>query len=225
MNSALIQLVAANVTFVGTHFAMSHPLRASLVKALGERGFQAVYSLVSLAAFAWVALAFRAAPPADLPSNGEAGWIIATLLMIPALVLFAGSFAGNPALPAPGADKLARQDPRGVFTVTRHPMMWAFGLWALAHIILFWSTRTLITASAMGFLALIGAHLQDRKKEALMGEAWADWEAKTSYWPRFGRLFAVGWLWWAIGIALWLLLSWLHRIVAGIDAGVMLWLG
>jgi len=83
----------------------------------------------------------------------------------------------------------------------------------------------MITASAMGFLALVGAHLQDRKKEALLGDAWRSWEANTSYWPRFGKLFAVGWKPWLIGIVLWLLFSWLHRPIGGIDAGALRWLG
>ncbi|HSJ79096.1 MAG TPA: NnrU family protein, partial [Erythrobacter sp.] len=84
MNETLWILVAANVAFVGTHFAMSHPLRAPMVKALGAGGFQAAYTLVSLATLAWVYFAFKAAPPADLPGSGEIGWIIATLLTLPA---------------------------------------------------------------------------------------------------------------------------------------------
>src|SRR3546814_2691314 len=105
MIEPLAELVAANLSFVGLHFAMSHPLRAPMAQALGERGFQALYSLVSLTAFAWVILAYQAAPSADLAGSGEAGWIVATIVMLPALVLLAGSFAGNPALPMPGADR------------------------------------------------------------------------------------------------------------------------
>ena len=225
MSYALAELIAANVTFVGMHFAMSHPLRAPLVRIVGEKLFPALYSLVSFATLAWVYFAFKAAPAADLGGSGEIGWIIATVLMLIAMVLFAGSFAGNPALPAPGAEKLAASEPRGVFKVTRHPMMWSFGLWALSHIVLFWSTRTMITAVAMGFLALVGAHMQDRKKEALMGEAWQTWESRTSYWPRWGKLLSVGWLWWAIGIAVWLLFSYAHIHAGGIPAGVWRWIG
>src|SRR3546814_5449002 len=99
MIEPLAELVAANLSFVGLHFALSHPLRAPLLRGLGERGFQGFYSLVSLAAFAWVVLAYRAAPTVDLAGSGETGWILATVLMVPALVLLAGSFAGNPALP------------------------------------------------------------------------------------------------------------------------------
>jgi uncharacterized membrane protein len=225
MNEALSGLIAANVAFVGSHFAMSHPLRAPMVKAMGAGGFQIAYTLVSVATLAWVYFAFKAAPPADLPGSGTIGWFIATALTIPAMILLAGSLIGNPALPTPMAEAQARATPRGVFTVTRHPMMWGIGLWALSHIVLWWSIRTLIVALAMGILALVGARMQDAKKEVLMGDAWAEWESKTSYWPRWSKLLLVGPVPLGVGLALFLGFSWLHLWLAGIPAGVWKWLG
>ncbi len=223
MDGTIIELIAANVAFVGSHFAMSHPLRATMSGMLGEQGFQIAYSLVSLATFVWIYFAFKAAPPADLSGSGEIGWIIATILTLPAMVLFAGSLMGNPALPTPMAEKQARAEPKGVFTITRHPMMWSFALWALSHIVLFWSLRTMITALAMGVLALVGAHMQDRKKQVLMGEAWAEWESKTSYWPRLGGFAKAGPLPWALGLIAFVFFSWLHWPLGGIRAGIWMW--
>ncbi|MEM8726417.1 MAG: NnrU family protein [Pseudomonadota bacterium] len=223
MEGVLINLAAANAAFVGTHFVMSHPLRAPMVKVLGALGFQIAYSLVSIATLAWVYFAFKAAPPADLGGSGEIGWIASTIITLPAMVLFAGSLMGNPALPTPQAEEQARAEPGGVFKVTRHPMMWGFALWALSHIVLFWSTRTMITAFAIAVLALVGARFQDSKKEVLMGEAWAVWESRTSYWPRWGALFAAGAVPWALGIAFFALFSWLHLPLGGIPAGIWRW--
>lgn len=224
MGGALLNLIAANAAFVGTHFAMSHPLRGLMVGMLGEGGFRIVYSLVSAATLAWVYFAFTAAPGADLPGSGDIGWIIATALTLPAMILLAGSLVGNPALPTPMAEAQARAEPRGVFTITRHPMMWGFGLWALSHIILWWSWRSVITAFAIGLLALVGAALQDRKKERLMGDAWLQWEQGTSYWPRLAGFAHAGALAWLGGIALFFALSWLHIRAGGIAAGVWRWL-
>ncbi len=223
MNSALVELIAANIAFVGTHFALSHPLRGPLVNVLGERGFQLLYVVVSFATLFWVVAAYGDAPAADLPGSGVVGWIIATLLTIPALVLLMGSFMRNPALPMPGAADQARKQPRGVFIVTRHPMMWSIGLWAASHLILWWNWRSVITALAMSVLALVGAHLQDRKKRALMGEAWGEWEGHTSYWPRWGKLFSVGLLWWALGLMTWVLLTYVHMVYGGVPAGIWRW--
>lgn len=224
MDESLYPLIAANVGFVGTHFLMSHPLRASMVKVLGDTGQQIAYSVISLAFFIWIYFAFTAAPSADLPGSGAVGWIIATLLTLPAMILFAGSFAGNPALGLPGSDEMARAAPKGVFNITRHPMMWGFALWALSHLVLFWSLRTMITAFAMGFLALVGAHMQDRKKEVLMGDAWATWESQTSFWPRLSGFAKAGAVPWIAGIALFAALSWAHIPIGGIAAGIWRWI-
>ena len=221
----LLSLTAASVTLVGTHLALSHPLRTPLVRALGERGFLLLYSLVALFALWWMARAFRAAPLGDLgAASGTVGWVIASLLTIPALVLFLGSLRGNPALPQPGAARLAAAEPRGVFRITRHPMMWSFALWALAHLALLWSWRTTIVAIAALVLALVGAAGQDRKKRRLMGVGWTAWEAKTSYWPRWKRLPGAGWQLWLLGLAAWLAITWAHRPIGGIPAGLWRWL-
>ena len=223
MDDTLVQLIAANIAFVGTHFAMSHPLRAPLVGMLKEGGFSALYSLVSAATLFWIYIAYKAAPAADLAGSGEIGWIIATALTLPALVLLAGSFAGNPALAMPGAEDRARAEPKGVFKVTRHPMMWGFAIWALSHIILWHNMRSVITALAMGVLALVGAKLQDRKKAALMGESWVEWSSRTSYWPNLGKMLSVGIGYWAVGLAAWLAISWAHLPLGGIPAGIWRW--
>lgn len=226
--SPLATLIAANVAFVGSHFAMSHPLRAAMLRLLGERGFPGVYSLVSLALVWWVSEAFKAAGAGGiLLWNGAATgpWLVASLLTILAMVLLIGSLKGNPALSGAEAHALERAEASGALAVTRHPMMWAFALWAIAHIIAWPSPRTLVTALAMGTLALLGAHMQDRKKERLLGAAWAQWEARTSYWPRPGRLPCIAWPVWIAGLIAWLAATWLHLWIAGIPAGSWRWMG
>lgn len=223
MEEVPVELIAASVAFVGTHFAMSHPLRAPMVKVLSAGGFMIAYSLVSAATMAWMYFAFVGSP-AGAPLWGEFGdavWIAASVITLLAMVLFAGSLIGNPALPAPGAEKAALREPGGVFKVTRHPMMWGFALWAISHLIAAPTARTVVVALAIGVLALVGAHMQDRKKEALMGAAWAQWEIKTSYWPQLHRIVSVGLVPWTGGIAIWLGASWLHK---GVEAGLWRWL-
>lgn len=227
MDQALVTLVAASVTFVGSHFVLSHPLRTALHNVFGARGFQLIYSLVALASFGWMVAAFRAVPAAAAPlwdGTGNGHWGFASLLTLIASVLLVGSFQGNPALPDPRARELAARGPHGVFHVTRHPMMWSFALWAIAHAIVASTPRVLVLAGALGFLALVGAHLQDRKKEALMGADWQRWEAVTSYWPRFERLGQSGPIPLGAGLVLWLAATWGHIPLAYVPAGVWRWL-
>lgn len=223
----LTSLFAASIAFVGTHFVLSHPLRAPLVARIGENGFRGLYSLVALATFVWAIMAFRAVGTGGTPlwdGTGEAIWIAVTLVTLVASVLLAGSFVGNPAMPAPGAAALAARGPHGVFHVTRHPMMWSFALWAATHILVSPTPRQLVLAGAVGILALVGARLQDRKKEALMGAAWAEWEAKTSYWPRLGQLARAGAVAWIGGMLIWLAATYGHIHANGIPAGIFRWL-
>ena len=227
MDQEYAQLVAAALAFVGSHFALSHPLRAGLVKRLGAGAFQGVYSLVALATFAWLIFAFRAIPPQPLlPWDGATGllWGAATLLMLAASVLLVGSFIGNPALPQPNAKALAVHRPKGVFKVTRHPMMWSFALWSLSHVLVSPSVRVMVLSSAIAFLALAGAHMQDRKKEVLMGDAWSTWQHRTSYWPRLGGFASAGMVPWLGGIVLWLAATWAHIPAIRIPAGIWQWL-
>jgi uncharacterized membrane protein len=220
MDGNLVSLAAACTTFVGSHIVMSHPLRAPMVRVLGEKGFQAVYSLVSLAAFWWIATAFRASPAGGMPQTGMVGWGLASLLTLLAMILLVGSFRGNPALPQPGADKLAMAEPCGVFLVTRHPMMWAIALWAAAHMVLAWNARSLILPAAMLVLALAGARLQDRKKAKLMGASWQGWQGRTSFWPRLARLPDAGIINWVAGLAGWLAATWLHTVIGPVPSGI-----
>lgn len=228
MDPALISLLAATIAFVGTHFAMSHPLREPMVRMLGEKGFLGIYSLVSLAAFAWMIIAFIAAPPGQTElwdGSGPVIWAIASLLTLLALILFLGSLIGNPALPDTPEEKVVARKPDGIFRVTRHPMMWGFALWAIAHMLVMPDARMLIFAGGFAVLALLGAHLQDRKKEFLMPQAWPGWEAQTSYWPQLGQFVRIGPALWIAGIAVWLAATWAHLWLGAIAAGVWRWLG
>ena len=58
MEPALLSLLAASIALVGTHFLLSHPLRAPIVGAIGTGAFLGLYSLVALATLGWMAAAF-----------------------------------------------------------------------------------------------------------------------------------------------------------------------
>ena len=222
-------VIAAATAFVGTHFLLSHPLRKPIVTAVGAGGFMGIYALVAFATLGWLALAYRAAPATTpLWSVGEGIWGPVTLVMLVASILLMGSLIGNPALPGPPRQP-APATARGVFAVTRHPMMWAFALWGACHIAVYPIAANIVVALAILVLALVGAALQDRKKEVLQPELWRAWEAKTSYWPfaaiaqgraRFGgfRPHDI-----AGGVVIWLAATWAHLPLAGVAAGVWHW--
>lgn len=223
-------IAIAAIAFVGTHFLLSHPLRAPVVGVVGERGFLGVYSLVSAATLVWLVIAYQRAPPGPfLWVPGNVIWTIVTLVMLLASVLFMGSLMRNPALPNPGGAGAAPAEARGVFTITRHPMMWSFALWGLCHIAVFPTHANIILCVAIIFLALVGSAMQDRKKASLRPEMWPEWEAKTSYWPFAAvaagkaRLVGFGVLDLGGGLVLWLVATWVHIPLAHVGAGIWRW--
>jgi uncharacterized membrane protein len=224
-------IAAAAAAFVGTHFLLSHPLRKSIVDAVGSATFLGIYSVVAAATLGWLALGYRAAP-AGMPlwPVDDGLWAAATVVMLAASVLLMGSIVRNPALPNPGSLTPVPAEARGVFAVTRHPMMWAFALWGICHIAIYPVPANIIVAAAIIILALIGAALQDRKKEALQPDAWPEWERKTSYWPFAAivsgkaRLGGFGMHALAGGLVLWVTATWAHIPLAGWPAGIWRWL-
>ena len=227
----MLNLIAACIAFVGGHFLLSHPLRATLVARIGEKPFLGLYSLISFATLGWMAEAYRRGP-VQVPwwSVGDALWIAASAIMLLAAILLAGSFFGNPAVPGKVMDRVPA--PRGVFAITRHPMNWSFALWAVAHMLVFPTPAQFVLAGAILVLALGGSAGQDAKKAALQPEFWPRWERVTSFWPFVavmqGRAqWAAAWPGTTqslLGIIIWLGATWAHGPLAGIAAGIWRWM-
>ena len=216
-------LTLSALLFVGLHFLLSHPLRAPLVRAMGEGPFRAVYSFIALATFGgmiWFYDIIGREP--QLWAVGDAHWIAGSLLMWLGAILFVGSFIGNPALP--GARRPSGP-PRGVFAITRHPMMWGFALWGIVHLMVVATAKALVFDGAIIVLALAGAAMQDRKKQGQMGargSSWHEWSARTAFVPFARGLASPGLFAFLAGTALLLAATWLHP---GHAAGPWRWLG
>ena len=222
-------LFLAAVSFVGTHFLLS-AFRQPIVKMVGERPFQGIFSLMAATTLIWMVLAYRRAPStALLWAVGDGVWWAATVVMLLASVLLVGSLIRNPALPTGGAPGKFPETARGVFAITRHPMMWSFALWGLCHIAVYPMMKNIIVAVAIIVLALMGAALQDRKKELLEPTLWPAWEAKTSYLPFAAiasgraRLSGLGVHALVGGLVFWLAATWAHIPLSGWAAGIWRW--
>jgi uncharacterized membrane protein len=165
-------LALATAVFVGTHLALSHPLRTRLVQTVGEAGFTGVYSIVAALTLLWVVLAYRAID-VSVPFwiAPEWAWWVASAAMLLASILLVGSFVRNPAFPHPDAAEAGGT--AGHRRVRHHPapMNCAVILWALTHLALWWSPRNIIVALGMLSLAVAGSIGQDRKKRSVIGRA------------------------------------------------------
>ena len=225
-----ITVLATAASFLGTHFAMSHPLRRPLVGAIGESAFAGLYSLIAFVTLGGTVWAYRAAPVTpQFWAVGDVLWAVATVLMLIASILLMGSLVRNPALPGAGGNA-ATAKAQGVYAVTRHPMMWAFAIWGLSHILIYPVTKNVILSGAIIILALVGAAAQDNKKAAFDPEGWPAWEARTSYLPFAAiakgraKLGSFGMHALGGGLVVWLLATWAHIPLAGWPAGIWRWI-
>lgn len=219
------------VAFLGSHLALSHPLRRPLIIVLGEKTFSALYSVIAVVTLGATIIAYRAAPSTE-PLFGVSSptWMVATFVMLVASVLLVGSMNKNPALPG-GGTSAATAEARGVYGITRHPMMWSFALWGLCHIAVYPVTKNIILSGVIVVLALVGAVFQDGKKRQLDPQGWKSWQARTSYIPflaiaqRRAAFGGFGILPLAGGLVLWAVATWAHTPLGGAPSGIWRWVG
>ena len=223
-------LALAALFLLATHFGLSStPLRAAAVRALGERGFFAAYSLLAVLALAWLVLAWRDAP--FVPLWGRAAWqgLVPVVVMPLALLLVVcGLSQPNPG--AVGGQALIERGtaPRGILRITRNPVMWGFGLWALAHLVPNGDLAALIFFGTVAVLALFGTLAIDAKKARRHGAAWDAFAAETSNLP-FAAMAAgrqslaravreIGWARLAVAVLLFAALLHGHGRLVGVPA-------
>jgi uncharacterized membrane protein len=204
----MTNLALAILAFVGGHFLLSSPpVRGPVAARVGERAFSGIYSALMLAAFVYMVAAFRAAPFIPLWSPPDGARLIPVIVMPFACLLFVGSVTGrNPTMimqsvPASG-------DPApGLLKVTRYPMLWAFGLWALAHLIVSGEAAALLLFGGIAILALGGTLAIDAKRGARDPAGFARLAAQTSNLPLVAliagrtRLHFSDIGWWRIALA------------------------
>src|ERR1700756_4144893 len=230
MDRGLLSLVIAGVAFCGSHILLSSTrLRGSLRDQLGERGFLAGYSLTSLVIFAWVVAAYSAAPTIVLwPRQRWSALVPVSVMPFAAILLVAGYSTRNPT--AVGMERSARADDPapGLLRVTRHPVLWAIGLWASSHVIANGDLSSLVFFGLLAALALGGTVLIDRKKQLALGSNWSRLAEVTSNVP-FAALVAgrtglrwrdIGLLRIAAGLLLYAVLYLAHPIITGLPVMV-----
>jgi uncharacterized membrane protein len=222
MADTLWPVIVATAAFLGTHFGLAWaPVRSALVARLGRGPFLGVYSVVAIATLVWMIMAYTGAPVIEVwprtTMAREVAWIV---LLFAAVFLVCGAATSNPT--AVGGERV--MEPRGIFKVTRHPILWAVTLWALAHMGTTGDAAALIFFGGLAFLALGGMAHIDAKKRAEDPSRFARIAAATSAIP-FAALVAgrarvtlseIGWLKILAGLALYLILLYGHEWAIGL---------
>jgi uncharacterized membrane protein len=176
------------LAFTATHVGMSSAaLRPRLVSPLGQVGFLAVYSVVALAIFVplvWLYAVNKHAGPLlwALPRGPVLTWIVYVGMALAFVLLVASFLRPSPAGMAP-----AETTPRGVHLVTRHPMVMAFVVFALVHLLPNGYASDVAFFGGFAAFALVTAAHQDQRKLATGPAGYREFYEGTPFLPFTGR--------------------------------------
>jgi uncharacterized membrane protein len=176
------------IAFTATHLGMSSlRLRPKLVGVLGEVGFLAAYSVVALAIFVpLIGLYFTNKHAGTLLWYLPRGPILTGVMYVGmgvAFVLLVSSFLR----PSPGGVVPGDTTPRGVYLLTRHPMVMSFVVFSLVHLLPNGSTADVAFFGGFALFALVGAAHQDQRKLAVGPPGYRDFYEQTPFFPFTGR--------------------------------------
>jgi uncharacterized membrane protein len=228
----MTRLAIASAFWLLLHVILAgSPLRWAIVDKIGEKAFRGLFSVLSLIGIVWLAIAYRQATSAEsfYGLRFVEPWMLWTpaVFMVPAVIFFVGSLTQpNPTM-VMGERHLAEAEPaRGVFRITRHPMLWSFLLWAFSHFIANGDLASVFLFGSIMLVAAAGMGSIDRKQARRDPAGWKRFAGVTSVVPFMAiaagknRLVVseIGWSRIAIAAALWLAIVAIHPIVFGASA-------
>lgn len=221
----MLGVALLGLAFVGSHFVLSaSEVRGPLVQRIGEGGFLGLYSLVSAVLLVLLILAYGEVDRSVYYWYPDPlHYQIAMVIMWFAAVFVSGSFmAPNPS--SVGMGDKAKEGPKGMLRVTRHPLLWGIGLWAFAHVLANGDVPSVMFFLSFAVLAVVGALVLDRKKTGQLGDAWSGFMAQTSLLPFAAILggrtaFALKELLppLLVGSLVYVALFWAHEWVSGVE--------
>ena len=222
----MLNLIFAAVIWIAVHQGIAGSrLREAMAGPLGENGFRAVFSLISVAALGLLILAFRAAPAMVWWHTPPLALDGLALVMLVASVFFMASIAApNPT--AVGQEDSMAKGAKGFQRITRHPMLWSFALWGIVHILANGEAAACVFFGAFTISALAGMRSIDRKlkrrdpynftllaRESSVLPGAALFSGRTKLQPG-----EIPWYVPVAGFLLWIGLILAHKLVIGVPA-------
>lgn len=158
----MIQFLLALALFLALHSVPAIPsIRQGLIARFGRRAYLITYSIVSLLALGWV---FHAALRLDYielwPPAAWQAWFPIILSPIALFLLVAGLISPNP---ASVTLRRGEGEPGAIVTITRHPVLWGFLLWAASHVVANGDLRSLLLFGTFALFSLFGMVMADRR--------------------------------------------------------------
>ena len=221
--TAFASLLAAAIAWVAVHIGIAGTaVREAIVSRIGTGPFRGLFVVASFALLYWLGTSYGAAGPVRQLWIAPRWLVVAGMwLLLPAVVLLVCSVSQPNPTSVRGGRALERDEPAtGILRITRHPMLWAFALWAVVHAIALGTLSALVLTGAILLTALIGMPSLDAKNANRNPERWPRFAATTSIVPFVaiaqGRnrlvLREIGWLRPWLAIVIWGVLIALHPL-------------
>jgi len=211
--------LAALITFLLTHVIPARPaVRGRLIETLGRGGYFATYSVLSLLVLAWLIIAAANAPYVEIiPPLPVFRWVPLLIMPVVCWLAVAGLAVQNPfSFGGLGQHPFDPERP-GILRMTRHPILAALMLWAIAHLLANGSLSHVILFGLFAGFAGMGMALIDRRKMRDMGSEWPHRSRNTARLSlRAPRPWPPVWVWLFAGAAFAVLLH-LHAAVIGVS--------
>lgn len=179
------EFVLSVAIFLLAHVIPPSPIvRPKLIAVFGRRAYLIAYSFLSIGLLTWMIMAGQRAPYIGLWGAADWQWW-ATIIAMPFSIwlVLAGLFEPNP-LSVSLRKKTLDTTPGLSVQVTRHPVLWGFGIWALVHLFPNGDVVSLTMFGGMVLLAIMGFVVVDRRTKRRLGpEQWQTLADKTSLFP------------------------------------------
>ena len=147
---ALLIVTLGTALFVGLHLVPVMPgWRAALIGRIGEGPYKAVFALLSLAGLIGAIVAYRFTPHVALWTSPGPLRVVSALVMLVAVWLFAGARV-------PWFKR-----------IVRHPMLWAIGLFGIAHLLVNGEPAGVVLFGGLALFGFAWQPLTDRRDAAV----------------------------------------------------------
>jgi uncharacterized membrane protein len=179
-------LILGVVLFAGLHLLLPvGPLRRGLVGAVGLGPYKGIYSLIALAGMVFTIWGWIRAPYHELWAPLTSLRHASHLLMLPAMFFIVCGFSTKSPTAADGEKQLDTKNAgvQGVLRITRHPGLWGFLLWGLAHLLPNGDLAGVLFFGSFALLSLLGMLHIDARRRAAEGERWERFASQTSLFP------------------------------------------
>jgi len=226
----MTMLAAAAAVFILMHLVIAGtPLRDVITARIGERPYLGLFSLASVAALAWLIIAFA-------HGRGEAGdvvfWTVTPatrhpaigLVFIAFLLMIPGLLTNGPTRVSGGAQVDKPSAVSGMTRITRHPFLWGAAIWASAHLLVNGTLSAILLFGSILFLGLAGPLSIDAKRMRALGERYGAFKAQTSNIPfaaivQGRQKLKIGEIWWRllVGVVLFALVLRFHAQMFGVN--------